>query len=376
MTAARSIPLLDLRAQHEAIRAEILAALTRLIDSQRFILGEEVAELERRIAAYCQTPYAIGCASGTDALVLALMALDIGPGDEVLTVPYTFFATAGAIARVGARPVFADVDEDTCQMDVDRVEEVLHRHPRVKAIIPVHLFGGCVDMDPLLDLARARGLSVVEDAAQSIGAEYRGRRAGSLGEFGCFSFFPSKNLGAYGDAGMITTPSAEMDGRLKALRVHGSSRKYYHDCVGINSRLDTLQAAVLLVKLTHLDAWTAARQRNAARYRRLLGEGILPVRFQTIPAFVTRHVANQFIIRVPRRDELKAALAAAGIGTEIYYPLPLHLQKCFTHLGYRPGDFPASENLARESLALPVYAELADEDLEAVCRTISCFFGA
>jgi len=376
VTAARSIPLLDLRAQHEAIRAEILAAVTRLIDSQKFILGEEVAELERRIAAYCQTPFAIGCASGTDALVLALMALDIGPGDEVLTVPYTFFATAGAIARVGARPVFADVDEDTCQMDVDRVEEVLHRHPRVKAILPVHLFGGCVDMDPLLDLARARGLSVVEDAAQSIGAEYRGRRAGSLGDFGCFSFFPSKNLGAYGDAGMITTHSAEMDGRLKALRVHGGSRKYYHDWVGINSRLDTLQAAVLLVKLGHLDAWTAARQRHAARYRRLLGGAVLPVRFQTIPGFVTRHVANQFIIRVPRRDELKAALAGAGIGTEIYYPLPLHLQKCFSALGYRPGDFPASENLARESLALPVYAELSDEDLEAVCRTISCFFGA
>lgn len=375
MTASRTIPLLDLRAQHETIRAEILNALTRLVDSQQFILGPDVAELERRLAAYCSVPHAIGCASGTDALVLALMALEIGPGDEVLTVPYTFFATAGAIARVGARPVFVDVDEDTCQMDVRQVEGVLDRHPRVKAIIPVHLYGGCVDMDPLLELARARGLAVVEDAAQSIGAEYRGRRAGSLGDFGCFSFFPSKNLGGYGDAGMITTSSAVLEERLKALRVHGSRTKYYHDWVGINSRLDTLQAAVLLVKLDHLDSWTEARQRNAARYRELLRGDTLPVRFQAVPEFVTRHVANQFIIRVPRRDELRTALAAAGIGTEIYYPLPLHLQKCFAELGYRAGDFPASENLARESLALPVYAELADEDVEAVCHVIARFFG-
>lgn len=375
MTASRTIPLLDLRAQHETIRAEILNALTRLVDSQQFILGPDVAELERRLAAYCSVPHAIGCASGTDALVLALMALEIGPGDEVLTVPYTFFATAGAIARVGARPVFVDVDEDTCQMDVRQVEGVLDRQPRVKAIIPVHLYGGCVDMDPLLELARARGLAVVEDAAQSIGAEYRGRRAGSLGDFGCFSFFPSKNLGGYGDAGMITTSSAVLEERLKALRVHGSRTKYYHDWVGINSRLDTLQAAVLLVKLDHLDSWTEARQRNAARYRELLRGDTLPVRFQAVPEFVTRHVANQFIIRVRRRDELRTALAAAGIGTEIYYPLPLHLQKCFTELGYRAGDFPASENLARESLALPVYAELADEDLEAVCHAIARFFG-
>jgi dTDP-4-amino-4,6-dideoxygalactose transaminase len=375
VTATRSIPLLDLRAQHEAIRAEILSAVTRLIDSQQFILGEEVAELERRIASYCQAPFAVGCASGTDALVLALMALEIGPGDEVLTVPYTFFATAGAIARVGARPVFVDVDEETCQMDVNQVETVLDRHPRVKAILPVHLFGGCVDMDPLLDLARARNLTVIEDAAQSIGAEYRGRRAGSLGAMGCFSFFPTKNLGGYGDAGMITTSDAELAGRLRALRVHGSNRRYYHDWVGINSRLDTLQAAVLLVKLGHLDAWTEGRQRNAAVYRKLLGGG-LPVRFQLVPEFVTRHVANQFIIRVPRRDELKAALSAAGIGTEIYYPLPLHLQKCFAYLGYQPGDFPASENLARESLALPVYPELADEHLEAVCRATVRFLQA
>ena len=316
------------------------------------------------------------CASGTDALVLALMALEIGPGDEVLTVPYTFFATAGAIARVGARPVFVDVDEETCQMDVNQVETVLDRHPRVKAILPVHLFGGCVDMDPLLDLARARNLTVIEDAAQSIGAEYRGRRAGSLGAMGCFSFFPTKNLGGYGDAGMITTSDAELAGRLRALRVHGSNRRYYHDWVGINSRLDTLQAAVLLIKLGRLDAWTQGRQRNAALYRKFFGNAGLPVRFQLVPEFVTRHVANQFIIRVPRRDELKAALSAAGIGTEIYYPLPLHLQKCFAYLGYQPGDFPASESLARESLALPVYPELADEHLEAVCRATAQFLQA
>ncbi|MCC6586489.1 MAG: DegT/DnrJ/EryC1/StrS family aminotransferase [Bryobacterales bacterium] len=374
MTAARSIPLLDLRAQHKQIRDEIVAEVTRLIDSQRFILGEEVAELERQVAGYCNAAYGIGCASGTDALVLALTALDIGRGDQVLTVPYTFFATAGAIADVGAEPVFVDIDEDTCQMDVEQVEAALNRYPRVKAIVPVHLFGSCVDMDPLLAVAADRGIPIVEDAAQAIGAEYRGRRAGGMGAIGCFSFFPSKNLGGYGDGGMLTTTDARLAERLRALRVHGSRRKYYHEEVGFNSRLDTLQAAVLLVKFRYLDVWTAARQRNAERYRRVLGHSPAPVRFQAVPPFVTRHVVNQFIIRAPGRDALKAFLADRGIGTEVYYPLPLHRQPCFSTLGYREGDFPASERLAAESLALPVYPELAEEDLEAVCAAIRGYY--
>lgn len=374
MTATRSIPLLDLRAQHKQIRDEILAELTRLIDSQKFILGEEVAELERRVAEYCKADYGVGCASGTDALVLALAALDIGRGDQVLTVPYTFFATAGAIADVGAEPVFVDIVQETCQMDVGQVRAALDRYPRVKAIIPVHLFGSCVDMDPLLSIAAERGIPVVEDAAQAIGAEYLGRRAGSMGAVGCFSFFPSKNLGGYGDGGMLTTSDEKLAQRLRTLRVHGSRQKYYHEEVGFNSRLDTLQAAVLLVKFKYLDNWTAARQRNAERYRSILGNSAAPVQFQTVPSFVTRHVINQFVIRVPGRDRLKAFLADHAIGTEVYYPLPLHAQPCFASLGYRQGDFPASERLANESLALPVYPELAEEDLQAVCAAISQYY--
>jgi dTDP-4-amino-4,6-dideoxygalactose transaminase len=375
VTRHRNIPLLDLRAQHATIREEALREVIRVMDTQQFILGEEVARLEAAVAAYCGTAAAVGCGSGTDALVLALMALGVGPGDEVVTVPYTFFATAGAIVRVGARPVFVDVDEATCQMDVAQVRGVLERHERVKAIIPVHLFGGVVDMAPLLEVARERQVAVVEDAAQAIGAEYEGRRVGALGRVGCFSFFPSKNLGGWGDGGMLTTSDEELAERLRALRVHGSRVKYYHEWVGINSRLDALQAAVLRVKLRYLDQWTAGRQRNAARYRERLRAAGVPVRFQETAAGVTRHVANQFVIRVERRDELKAALGAAGIGTEIYYPLPLHRQACFRELGYGEGDFPASERWAKESLALPVYAELTEEDIEAVCGEIIRFLG-
>ena len=299
----KSVPLLDLRAQHRQIRDEVLAEITRLIDSQKFILGEEVQKFEAEIAAYCTTKHAIGCASGSDALFLALMALDIRPGDEVLTTPYTFFATAGAISRIGAIPVFADVEEDTFNLDVEQVAEVLANHPRIRAMIPVHLFGGCADMDPLCALAAERGIAVIEDAAQSIGSEYKGRRAGSMGHMGAFSFFPSKNLGGYGDGGMISTDDPALAERLTALRVHGRTGKYFHQWIGVNSRLDALQAAALRVKFRYLDSWTEGRQKNADRYR--IGLAGVPV----IPAdpadYQTRHVYNQFVIRGPQRDDCR-----------------------------------------------------------------------
>lgn len=368
----KSVPLLDLRAQHRQIRDEVLAEITRLIDSQKFILGEEVQKFEAEIAAYCTTKHAIGCASGSDALFLALMALDIRPGDEVLTTPYTFFATAGAISRIGAIPVFADVEEDTFNLDVEQVAEVLANHPRIRAMIPVHLFGGCADMDPLCALAAERGIAVIEDAAQSIGSEYKGRRAGSMGHMGAFSFFPSKNLGGYGDGGMISTDDPALAERLTALRVHGRTGKYFHQWIGVNSRLDALQAAALRVKFRYLDSWTEGRQKNADRYR--IGLAGVPV----IPAdpadYQTRHVYNQFVIRGPQRDALQAHLKAMGIGSEVYYPLPLHLQPCYADLGYKKGDFPISEKLAAESLALPVHAELNAGDLEYVCDAIRSFY--
>jgi dTDP-4-amino-4,6-dideoxygalactose transaminase len=368
------VNLLDLQPQHAAIREEVLAEITRVIDSQRFILGEDVRKLEEEIAAYSHTRYAVGCASGSDALHLAMLALDIGPGDAVLTAPYTFFATAGEIARLGATPVFVDVEPETFNLDVSRVADVLARHPNVKALLPVHLFGACADLDPLLSLAAERNLPVIEDAAQSIGAEYKGRRAGSMGAMGCFSFFPSKNLGAYGDGGMITTNDRAMAERLSALRVHGSRTKYFHEWVGANSRLDTLQAAVLRVKLRHLDSWTAGRQRNAAIYREILAGMSLPVTVPVPAAHSTRHIYNQFVIVAPRRDALREYLKEHGIGTEVYYPLPLHLQKCFASLGHRAGDFPVSERLANESLALPIYPELSRAEIEYVCGGIQAFY--
>ncbi|HUI55019.1 MAG TPA: DegT/DnrJ/EryC1/StrS family aminotransferase [Bryobacteraceae bacterium] len=371
----KQVPLLDLRAQHTAIREEVLAEVTRVIDSQKFILGEEVQKLEREIAAYSGAKFGIGCASGSDALFLALLGLDVGPGDEVLTTPYTFFATAGAIHRAGAAPVFVDIEAATFNMDMNLAAGVLAAHPKIKAIIPIHLFGGCADLDPLCALARDRGIAVIEDAAQSIGSEYKGRRAGSVGEVGCFSFFPSKNLGGYGDGGMLTTNDAALGEKLGALRVHGSKRKYYHDWVGINSRLDALQAAVLRAKFRHLDSWTEGRQRNASVYRKLLAELRVPVTPPVPAPYQTRHIYNQFAILCQRRDQLQAYLKENGIGTEVYYPLPLHLQVCFAGLGYKLGDFPVSERLAAESLALPIYAELSSDDIEYVCRTVKDFYG-
>lgn len=370
----KQIPLLDLKAQHARIREEVLAQIVQVADSQRFILGEEVRQFESEIAAYCGAGFAVGCASGSDALFLALLALEIRPGDEVLTTPYTFFATAGAISRLGAVPVFADVDEGTFNLDPNRVAEVLASHPKIRAIIPVHLFGGCADMDPLCALAAERGIPVIEDAAQAIGSEYKGRRAGSIGQVGCFSFFPSKNLGGYGDGGMLTTNDASLAERLTALRIHGRTGKYFHRWVGINSRLDALQAAVLRVKLRHLDAWSAGRQRNAERYRARLAESGAPVIPAAPAACQTRHVYNQFVIRCPERDALQAHLKKQGVGSEVYYPLPLHLQPCYEELGYSKGDFPVSERLAAESLALPVHSELAAEDIDYICESIRSFY--
>ncbi len=371
----RRIPLLDLRPQYDRIRQEMSAEFMRVADSQQFILGEDVQLFESEIAAYCGTRHAIGCASGSDALFLALLALDIHPGDEVLTTPYTFFATAGAISRLGAIPVFADVEERTFNLDPARAAEVLRAHPKVRAIIAVHLFGGCADMDAIAVLAGGFEVPVIEDAAQSIGAECRQRRAGSIGRAGCFSFFPSKNLGGFGDGGLLTTNDTDLALRLTALRIHGRTAKYLHRWVGINSRLDTVQAAVLRVKLRYLDGWTTGRQRHADLYRSLLAA--TPEVIPPAPsAWQNRHVYNQFVIRCPRRDALKEHLKQNGIGSEVYYPIPLHLQPCYTHLGYRKGDFPVSERLAAESLALPVYGDLPAEDVEYVCATIHRFYDA
>jgi dTDP-4-amino-4,6-dideoxygalactose transaminase len=373
-TTQRNIPLLDLKAQYQTIREEVLSEVTRVIDSQKFILGDDVKGLEAEIAAYSGAKHAIGCASGSDALMLALMALDIHAGDKVLTTPYTFFATVGAIYRLGATPVFADVEADTFNLDVSAVAALLDKHPDVRAIIPVHLFGACADMDPLCSLAASKGVTVIEDAAQSIGSEYKGRRAGSIGHMGCFSFFPSKNLGAFGDGGMLTTNDDAFAEKLRALRVHGTKRKYYHDWVGVNSRLDSLQAAVLRVKLRYLDSWSAGRQRNAGIYRKFIEDLRIPVTPPVEKAYQTRHIYNQFVIVGERRNELQAFLKENGIGSEVYYPLPMHVQTCFANLGYKAGDFPISERLAAGSLALPVYPELEPEDIEYVCRKLKQFY--
>lgn len=371
---ARKIPLLDLSLEHTPIREEILRAVTRVIDSQRFIGGEDIAELERDIAAYCGARFGIACASGTDALFLALMALEIGPGDQVLTTPYTFFATAGAICRVGAEPVFVDIQASDFNIDVSRVADALAKYPRLKAIIPIHLFGACADMNRLMDLAAMRGIPVIEDAAQAIGAEYRGRRAGAIAAMGCFSFFPTKNLGAMGDAGMLTTDDAELAEKLSALRVHGSKQRYYHESIGINSRLDSIQAAILRVKFRYLDTWTEARQRNAALYRAAFEKRGAPIRVPVTAEYQTRHVFNQFVICGGRRDELRAHLQQLGVGSEIYYPVPLHLQSCLAYLGGKPGDFPVSERLANESLALPIQPGLDPADIEYIADGIASFY--
>ena len=369
---ARAIPLLDLTRQYQPLREPVQAAITRVIESQRFILGPDVENFERRFAEYCGARHAIGCASGTDALELALMAVEVGPGDEVLTVPFTFFATAGAILSSGARPVFIDVEPASFNLNVEQLDRVLARHPSMKAILPVHLYGGCADMGPLLERAAARGIPVIEDAAQAVGAEFQGRRAGSIGAMGCFSFFPTKNLGAFGDGGMLTTNDETLARNLRALRVHGSFERYVHQWPGMNSRLDALQAAVLNVKMDYLDGWNRARQRNAALYRELLS-GVV-----TVPharPYQTNHVYNQFVIRAPRRDELRKWLAEHDVGTEVYYPLPIHLQPALAAYGYKAGDFPVSEQLAREVLALPVFAELTEDEIAAVAGLIREFYG-
>jgi len=359
------IPLIDIRRQTAAIRNELDAAIARVLDHGQFILGPEVRELEARIAAYCGTRFAIACASGSDAVILPLMALGIGRGDKVVTTPFTFFATAGAIARVGATPVFVDIDPSTFNLNPQQLEVGIDSN--VKAIMPVHLFGQCAEMTEINEIAGRHRIPVIEDAAQAIGAEYRGKRAGTLGLCGSFSFFPSKNLGACGDAGMITTDDPALAERLKMLRVHGSKVRYRHELVGMNSRLDTLQAAILLVKLGHLDDWTERRRANAMAYRELLAAAdvVLPEDKSS------RHIYNQFTIRVQNRDEVKKHLAAAGIGSEIYYPLPLHLQACFKGLGHRAGDFPESERAAKEALSLPIEEGLTLGDIAAIAEGVT-----
>ena len=362
------VPLLDLKAQFATIREEVMRAVEAVFESQYFILGPEVAAFEEEVARYVGARHAIGCASGTDALLLSLMALGVGPGDEVITTPFTFFATAGSIARLGARPVFVDIEEDTFNIDPDKIAPAIT--DKTKAIIPVHLFGQCADMDKI---ARAAGdIPIIEDAAQALSAEYKGKKAGVLGTMACFSFFPSKNLGGAGDGGMITTNDDDLAAKLRMLRVHGAHEKYYHDVVGINSRLDALQAAVLRVKLPHLDSWSDGRARNAARYGELLAGAnvVCPVARD-----FARHVYNQYTIRVARRDELMARLKEREIGCAIYYPVPLHLQKCFAHLGYKEGDLPVAEKASREVLSIPVYPELSDEMLGYVAETIREFTG-
>ena len=368
------VPLLDLSEQNAALRPEIEAALGRVLDTNGFILGAEVAALEKELAAYCETKYAIGCASGSDALLLALMALDVGPGDEVITTPYSFFATVSSITRLGATPVFVDIEPDTFNLDVSQIESKITE--RTKAIEPVHLYGQCADMETLGEIAEKHGVPIVEDAAQAIGAEEDGKRAGSMGEMGCFSFYPSKNLGGMGDGGFITTNDDALANKLNALRVHGSEERYYHKWVGLNSRLDGFQGATLRVKLPRLDGWSDRRKQNADRYRELFTDAGLTEQI-TIPYEREngRHIYNQYVIRVPnQRDELKKFLADNEIGTDIYYPVSLHLQECFAYLGYREGDLPESEKASRETLALPIFPELKPEQQEYVVEKIGEFF--
>jgi dTDP-4-amino-4,6-dideoxygalactose transaminase len=398
------VPLLDLKAQYAQIRAEVLPVIESVCASQQFILGEHVRALEAELAQYCGASAGIGVSSGTDALLLALMAFGIGAGDggadndaggdgdgdEVITSPFTFFATAGTIARAGARPVFCDIDPETFNLSPAAVESFIDRNcrsdgrglvnratgGRIRALMPVHLYGQSADMDSLMRIARRHDLRVIEDAAQAIGTENAsGTRVGSIGDVGCFSFFPSKNLGAFGDAGLCTTNDPELAERMRVLRVHGGKPKYFHALIGGNFRIDELQAAILRVKLKHLDAWTAARQRNAAYYSAAFEKAGLAPRVRT-PHLAARgrHIFNQYVIRAERRDALRADLTERGIGTEIYYPVPLHLQQCFAYLGYARGDFPESERAADETLALPIYPELSEAQLAAVVAGVAEFY--
>ena len=413
------VPLLDLRAQYQTIKDEIKEAMEEVLDSQRFILGPKVEALEEAVASYCGCKYGVGVSSGTDALLIALMVKGIGPGQGVVTVPYTFFSTAGCVYRLGATPFFVDIDPLTYNMDTDAIKTfievecnfdsnagiLVHKTngSRIRAIIPVHLYGQCAAMDQIMEIAREYNLVVIEDGAQAIGTEYPSTkswepmRAGSMGHFGCFSFFPSKNLGGFGDGGMVTTNDAELAEKLKILRAHGSKPKYYHHLIGGNFRLDALQAAVLLVKLKYLDTWTDNRRQNAAYYNSLFQQsGLDDQGFITTPQAVWEnsssknlsnrkfeirnskligHIYNQYVLRAKRRDELRAYLKEHGVGTEIYYPLPLHLQSCFAELGYKKGDFPESEKAAAETLAIPIYPEIEPPQQEYVVEKIDAFYG-
>ena len=368
------VPLLDLKAQYADIKSEIDAAVAEVFESQYFILGPKVAECESAVAAYSGCSHAVGVSSGTDALLASLMAEGIGPGDEVVTSPYTFFATAGSIARLGATPVFVDIEPETFNIDTALLESKLTA--RTKAIVPVHLYGQMADMDAVMDIAERHRLAVIEDAAQAIGAEHKGRRAGSIGQYGCFSFFPSKNLGGAGDGGMIVTNDPDRAERLRYIRGHGANPKYHHALIGGNFRLDAVQAAVVAAKLRHLDVWSEQRRANAERYDCLLSAaGLVEGGGVTLPpAVMDRHIFNQYVIRALGRDELRAFLTDHGVRTEVYYPVPLHLQACFSYLGYSRGDCPASEEAAATTLALPVYPELSDEQAEHVVKCVADFF--
>ncbi|WP_239489519.1 DegT/DnrJ/EryC1/StrS aminotransferase family protein [Luteitalea sp. TBR-22] len=373
MQPVMQVPLLDLAAQYAPIRDAVVEAVTRVVDTQKFILGPEVERFEAQAAAYLGARHAIGVSSGTDALLVAMMALDLGPGDEVIVPTYSFFATAGCVSRTGATPVLVDIDPVTYNLDVDAVRRAIT--PRTRAIVPVHLYGQAAEMTPLLALAREQGLSVIEDAAQAIGATYEGRALGTLGDFGCFSFYPSKNLGAAGDAGLVTVNDDDLAARVRLLRVHGAQRTYHHEKVGGNFRMAALQAAVLGVKLPHLEAWTEARRRNADRYRALFAS-LAPGAPVSLPVEQPgrRHIYNQFVIRAERRDALRDHLRANGVGCEIYYPVPFHLQPCFAYLGVPAGALPVSEQAAAETLALPIYSELTEAQQAYVVETIATFY--
>ncbi|MCB2211491.1 DegT/DnrJ/EryC1/StrS family aminotransferase [bacterium] len=385
------VPLLDLKAQYASIKHEVEPAVHEVLDSQYFILGPKVVELEKQVAEYSQAKHAIGVSSGTDALLISLMADGIGEGDEVITTPFSFFATAGCITRTGAKPVFVDIDPVTFNMDPGKVESAINE--RTKAIIPIHLYGQMADMDPIMDIAKRHQLTVIEDGAQAIGAEYKGKRAGSVGHYGCFSFFPSKNLGGAGDGGMVVTNDDALAEKLRIFRVHGGKPKYFHRVIGGNFRLDAIQAAVLLVKLQHLDSWTESRQKNADTYRKLFTEaGVVAEKGDCLKNGCAnwpdceivgsdkvilpddldnrRHIYNQFVIRLDKRDELREVLKEKGIGHEVYYPVPFHMQDCFAYLNYKQGDFPASECAAATTLALPIYPELTLEQMQEVVDAI------
>ena len=362
------VPLLDLKAQYATIKDEIKAAIDEVLESQYFILGPKVQQFEEEIAKYCNVQHAVGVASGSDALLLALMAIDVGYSDEVITTPYTFFATAGSISRLGAKPVFVDIDAKTYNINPELIEEKIT--DKTKAIIPVHLYGQCADIDPILEIGKKYNLCIIEDAAQAIGAEYKGRKAGSMGDLGCLSFFPSKNLGGYGDGGMVITNNTELAEKIRVLRAHGAKPKYYHSLIGLNSRLDALQAAVLSVKLKYLDGWSKARRQNAENYNHLFSDTDVITPY-TEP--YNYHIYNQYIIRVSKRDELQEFLKERNIGTAIYYPVSLHLQECYADLGYREGDFPEAEKASQETLVLPIYSELTKEQQIAVVEAIKEF---